>query len=90
VLHRRQEGSGGGNGAAAGAPIDGKACCEGEGGVRARDKQRGVRRGFRGTYIGSGRKGRRHPGGYGHQWPAALMGIQEGGKWGNCRFEEGE
>jgi hypothetical protein len=26
VLHRRREGSGGGNGAAAGAPIDGNVC----------------------------------------------------------------
>jgi hypothetical protein len=53
--------------------------------------RRGMLRGSRGTYIGPGGEGRRHPGSHGHHCPAALMGIQEGGiKRGNCRFEEGE
>jgi hypothetical protein len=38
-----------------------------------------VRRGPSGAYIGPGGKGRRLPGSHGHQWPVALMGIQEGG-----------
>jgi hypothetical protein len=41
--------------------------------------RRGMLRGSRGTYIGPGGEGRRHPGSHGHHCPAALMGIQEGG-----------
>jgi hypothetical protein len=50
-----------------------------------------VRRGSRSAYIGLGGEGRRHPSGHGHQWPAALMMIQEGGvKSENCRLTAGK
>jgi hypothetical protein len=77
-LHRQRGSSGGGNGAAAGAPI-GDTACEGKGGVEAWRCAKRVRKCPRGVYIGLGEKGKGLPVAMAINGHAALMGIQEGG-----------